>query len=457
VSKTVKILIALALALAVATPAMAAFKLNGYYRLQGTAESFERAPGSEQDSATFFDNRLRLKMTNQLNDYVSVVYYMEVDTPWGMQSKGGIGGGGKRGADGVNVETKNAFVDFKIPDTSWKLRTGIQGGGIGGNYQSLVEDDDMAGAKLTGKLGMANVTLLYSKWDEGSDITTVDSYDITGGTLTGSDITGADITENTTTIDGGKTVWDDTDYYAVDVNAQINEQFKLGGSVAYIDNNATAVDTEDTYVGVYGDFRTGNLGIDSFLLYRDLTSNLAGDADGNAFWFDASGKMKLDNGYVKVHFAYTPDDDDATDNNRFAPAAGGFEYHKDNMMLFLTDVYYNNGTQGALALKDAAYAGYGMWFLTVSGKVDLPQGYYARYALGYFSAVEDQTDNDVTTRVADTDLGTEIDAMVGKKFAEKYDVSLRGAYGMLGDFYTAPGLSDPDDIYKVVAMVNVSF
>jgi len=458
VSKTVKILIALALAMVVASPAMAAFKLNGYYRLQATSENFETAAGSQQNTASFIDNRLRFKMTNQLNDYVSVVYYMEVDTPWGESSKGGIGGGGKRGADGVNVETKNAFVDFKIPDTSLKLRTGLQGGGIGGNFASLVEDDDMAAAKLTGKLGMANFTLLYSKWDEGkatSKDTTTYAINNGGGAVANGDTVTA--TTTTATTDGGRKVWDDVDYYAADVNAQVNEQFKIGGSLAYIDDNSTAFDVEETYAGVYGNYAFGNMAVSSFFLYGDFTNDDPAKQDGSSVWFDAAGKMKLDNGYVKVHFAYTPDDDDANEVNTFNAAKGGFEYHSDNMSLFLTDVYYNNGTQGALALKDAAYKGYGLWFLTVSGKVDLPQDYYARYALGYFSALEDTTNGDAATKKTDTDLGTEIDAMVGKKFAEKYDVSLRGSYGLLGDFYSVAGKDDADDIYKVVAMVNVSF
>ncbi len=34
------------------------------------------------------DNRLRMAYKNQLNDYLYFVYYAEVDTPWGQNSKG---------------------------------------------------------------------------------------------------------------------------------------------------------------------------------------------------------------------------------------------------------------------------------------------------------------------------------------------------------------------------------
>lgn len=423
-SKTVKILIALVVALAVATPAMSAFKLNGYYRLQGDATSLNRAENTESDTNTFFDNRLRLKMNYTLNDYISVVYYMEVDTPWGETSKGAVGGGGKRGADGVNVETKNAYVDFKVPDTSWTVRTGVQGGGIGGNFESLVEDDDMAGIKAMGKIGGVNTTFLYSKWDEGD-----------------------------------RRLWDDVDYYAVDANTMVSEQFKLGGSIAYIDDNGSDVD--DYYAGIYANYKMDNMDFGGFFLYRDYNDDTKGVVidSGNAMALDLNGKMGLDNGYVKLHFAYFNDDDKSDEMNTFSPAAGGFEYHKDNLMLFLTDVYYNNAPHTALALSDAAYAGYGLMFLTVSGKVDLPQDYYVRYGAGYFSALEDERNDEAVASREDTDLGAEFAARIGKVFAEKYDVSLRGAYGMLGGFYdaTTAGADDPDDIYKVVGMVNVSF
>jgi hypothetical protein len=432
VSKTVKILIALVVALAVATPAMAAFKLNGYYRLQGTSYSFNRAAGSQTDSSTFFDNRLRLKSTYTLNDYISVVYYAEIDTPWGETSKGGVGGGGQRGADGVNIETKNAYVDFKVPDTSWTVRTGVQGGGIGAPYESLVEDDDMAGVKAMGKIGGVNTTFLYSKWYEND-----------------------------------RNQWDDTDYYAADANMMVTEQFKLGGSLIFLDvngvpNSAADADIEDIYAGLYANYKMDNMDIGGFFLYRNFSDDLSGATidKGDAYVVDLSGKMELDNGYVKLHTAYFSNDDKSDEMNTFSPAAGGFEYHKDNLSLFLTDVFYNNAPHTAFALSDAAYAGYGLIFLTVSGKVDLPQDYYVRYGAGYFSALKDSA-NDAPSS-ADKDgktLGGEVAARIGKVFAEKYDLSLRGAYGFLGNFYnsTNPALDDPDDIYQVVGMVNVSF
>jgi hypothetical protein len=60
-----------------------------------------------------------------------------------------------------------------------------------------------------------------------------------------------------------------------------------------------------------------------------------------------------------------------------------------------------------------------------------------------------------TVALDDKSLGTEAALMIGKKFAEKYDLSLRGSYVFLGDAFDTFG--DLDDPWKAVAMVNVGF
>lgn len=411
-SKFVKVMIALVLTLAVASPALADFKWNGYYRLQMVTQDITDA--SSDDSNQMIDNRLRFKFTNTVNDNISVVYYGEVDTPWGESSKGAIGGGGKVGADGVNIETKNAYVKFKIPSTSFTLTTGIQGIGTGNAFEDLVYSNDMTAAKLSGDVGPAKLTLVYAKWDEGA-----------------------------------RSNWDDTDMYAVTATFGINENVKLTGHVTYQDLNASGGAT-DLYAGVNADVRFGKMGVEGFFLYRMLD----GDdviADGDAFVVDGKFRTILPMGDLKVHAAYFSEDDDDTDNNRFAASSGAWEYHNDNLMIFLQDIYYNNSGGGSRALYDAAYAGYGLWFVTVSGKLSLPSDMYAKYGAGYFSAVDE--DPDGAADRGDADLGFEVAAMIGKKFAEKYDVSLRGAYAAVGDFYG----DDTEDFFKVVGMVNVSY
>lgn len=279
----------------------------------------------------------------------------------------------------------------------------------------------MAGLNAAGDLGPVKVDFMYSKFNEGV-----------------------------------KTTWDDVDFYGLNLGMKAGDTVGLKAFLGYKDDNAAQ--NTDMFVGLNGDVKIADIGLEAFVLYKSLVADDgtgAVDEEGSAWVADLKGKMKMPFGNMKAHFAYFSADDDATDKNTFDPAYGAYEYASDNLMIFLTDVYYNNGGQGGLAIKDAAYEGYGLMLLTVSGDVKMGNDMYAKYGAGYFAAVDNTTNNEVATTKS-KDLGFEVDAMIGKKFAEKYDLSLRGAYAVAGDFYKV-GTDSPDDMFKVVAMLNVGF
>ena len=128
-NKVLKTLLVLGLAVAVATPALAEFKFNGYFRT-AMYSTIHKDGTEEGNSQAFTTQRFRGKLTYTLNENVAVVYYGEVDTDWGIDSavnapdNKGRGGGGDRGADGINVETKNIYLDTKFDDTT--VRLGVQ-------------------------------------------------------------------------------------------------------------------------------------------------------------------------------------------------------------------------------------------------------------------------------------------------------------------------------------------
>lgn len=416
-SRFLKVMIALLAIAAVAAPAMAEVKLNGYYRLQGTMQSFT----ADQDAQSFVDQRLRMKVTDQLNDNVSVVWYGEYDAPFGVTGgKTVAGAGGKLSADGVGIETKNFYVDFKVPNSSWAVRTGIQGFGWG-RYEDFVTDDDMNGIKASGTAGPVKLTAGWFKWDEGA-------YNLA----------------------------DDIDFYTLQGEVKANDQITVGATVGLVANNSlaakngTAAKTDDYYYGVYADFTPGKIGFSGDFLVRSSSPQDNGE-DGTAYMLNLYAKAALGSaGHIKAHAVYIPADDSDTGVDRFSANQAAFEFHNDNLQIFGTDVYYNNGSQGGLAAY-ASYAGYGLMGLAVSGDYKLPEAAYLKYGVGYFMVADDAPDSAV--KANGSDLGTEVSAMVGKKFAEKYDLSLRGSYGFMGDYYG----DNVDDAYKVVTMLNVSF
>lgn len=411
--KMMKAVLVMALVLALATPALAELKLNGYYRVQMTGQDLSLS--KDGDTSSFVDQRIRLKLTNQFNENVSLVYFGEVDTPWGEPSKGGIGAGGQQSADGVNFETKNVYLNVK--SLGWDYTVGIQN--MGDNAADIVIDNDVAGITAKTKMGMFDLGLRYAKLFENGD----------------------------------RSKWNDEDMYAVQTGFTLSDAARIGFDVFYFDDNAT--ESEQGYASIDGNFNFGPANVTGFVLYGQQDGDLPGALDGENWAASAQFLTKVGNGNFSVRGIYFKDADGDADDVLFTDDHGtGFQFYQEGLMIFLTDIYYNNGSQGAKFL-DAVAGGHGLSALTLKGNLGFGDGYYLKYAAGAFMANEEQG---ITRKADDKYMGTELDLMVGKKIYEKVDLSLRGAYAFLGDFYdNFGGVSDPEDPWKVVAMLNVGF
>ena len=460
---------AAALALvALAAPAMADSQISGYYRMQAMTDTVNGAPADNKKAESQIDQRFRLRYQNNLNEYVHFVYFGEVDAAFGQTSKGAIGGGGKSSADGVNVETKNVYLDFKIPDSIFSFRLGTQG--FGDNFQNVFVADDMSGVQanmaFTPALG---TTLAYFKFDEGTS----------------------------------KTKWDDVDLYALKNKLKVNDNFNLNFDFYYLDDNRDAParaaaldvlvsgdtdndgvldagevwiygdrgvvnevpDTDLYTVGVSADAKLGTIGLDGFVAYQLGEKEFIARTEDIDAWV-ASAKAKMDIGAAKtgLRLTYYSEDDSAQDDGSFGEiAAGAFQFAGENLSIFYSDVFYNNTSGGRHAITDAAEAGYGLFAVNATADFKFPSDYYLKTGAGYFMSLEDQVSlptpaaTALTKKQGET-LGFEVAARVGTIVAKKVDVSLNGAYAFLGDFYdAAPGGQDPDNMYKLNFMVNVPF
>ncbi|AGW13932.1 outer membrane homotrimeric porin [Megalodesulfovibrio gigas] len=91
--------------------------------------------------------RTRLQVDFVASENLKGIVLLEIgDTRWGDAKADGRGAGGALGADGVNLETKRAFIQVTIPDTELLLSMGILGmAGPGPIAGSPLFDDDVAG------------------------------------------------------------------------------------------------------------------------------------------------------------------------------------------------------------------------------------------------------------------------------------------------------------------------
>lgn len=379
--KVMKAVLVAALVLAMAAPAMAEIKLNGYFRVQGNI--YDNDVTSDQ----FFVQRTRFKLTDQLNENVKLVYYVEADNDWGQSGKGAIGGGAKLGNDGVLIETKHAYVETNYD--GFTTTVGLQWFGDG--FNSFYLDDDAAGITVAKDFGGFNVNAWYAKFDESV-----------------------------------KTTWSDYDAYGATFGIAASDALSLDAKVNYYDNNR---DEETTLVyGLGAGFKiSDSMSLNALVAFEKWEEDVSAGADGSTWFTDIALKAGFDGGDVKLRGFYSPAGDNANDAVHMV---SDFGFYEDNLILLGYDASATN--QG----KDGNYSssltsGYGLVALTLSGNYQLPSDFYLKYGVGYFAAEDDTV---AGVKVADKEIGTEFALRVGKKFLGNVDLSVRGSFLSAGDF-----------------------
>ncbi len=164
--------------LTVAMPALADLNINygGQFRVRfensnnvvdGTQSQFSTNYNSD-DNRCYIDQRMRMRIVISSSENLKLVTKWELgDTKWGdPQGRVGPGSGGGVGADGVSLETKNIYVEFKIPNTPITTTMGIQTMVL---LDSWVIDDDFAGAVFTGKFEPFTASLGYIAAQRGAE------------------------------------------------------------------------------------------------------------------------------------------------------------------------------------------------------------------------------------------------------------------------------------------------
>ena len=155
-------------------------------------------PVADSPTKSFFDTRLRLYWDFRPSELMRVHYRMEigdvrfggcessdVDCETGSDVSGnlvpviGPGAGGGVGADGVNVETKNIFMEMTLPLI---LGLSFRGGifGYGDRYDFNILADDFAGLQLNYRRRDVSAHLVYLKFFEGDTRDNADDSDWVG-------------------------------------------------------------------------------------------------------------------------------------------------------------------------------------------------------------------------------------------------------------------------------------
>ncbi len=209
--------------------------IGGNYRLRGIIHNMQDgyfgAPsiGDADDLQRFLDTRLRLSFDLRPNPMIRLNYQLEIgDITFGANNPPivdddgrrleNVGGGGA-GSDGVNLETKNAYIDIQLP---WVSGLSFRGGilGWGDQFDWTILATDFTGLQVTYQREAWWSQLTYLKFAEGS--------------LRDSD---------------------DSDWFALDTRYAFSPQTTLTGSVYFWnddanDNSQTGDDAYQVYAGL---------------------------------------------------------------------------------------------------------------------------------------------------------------------------------------------------------------
>lgn len=419
-SKVMAALVTLGLAAAVAAPAMAlenqiSGAFTSFYDLSNYSANFgQKNPAKDAPTENYFVQRVRLGYTAKATDDVKLVTKFELDYAfWGNNSyTTGRNTGGALGADSVNIETKNLYLDLNLP---YHLNTRIGMQGYYDSFKGFIFDADMAGILLSHEYENAGVALGFFRFGDRTNTPTDYSNLDTIGKYT-------------------------QDMLSLDGKYNISKATKIGAAYYYFsDNRATPADVKVHTIGLNGETLVGPVTLSGFVLTQ--FGDLSNTQKAKGFAFNIGGKMPLAGGTIRSELIYAGGGKNALyiPKGSIGAEGGGF-YHSEMIMLnrdknattLDTAIVYdsNNNNQGVIM----GSLGYDYNFTSkLSGSVNAG-----------FAAVA--KDNATLGSHKTNYLGTEINCEANYKILPTVTFGARAGYVVLGDYFKGTGADNPYDV-----------
>jgi hypothetical protein len=441
-SKVLAALVTMGLATAAATPALALenqfsgsftafYDLSNYGNFYGQKDPLKNAPDENS-----FVQRARLGYTAKASESVKLVTKFELDYKyWGNSSyTTGRNTGGAIGADSINIETKNIYLELAYPNLNTKI--GMQG--VTDAFKGTIFDADMAGVLLGHDYKNASVGAGFFRWSDSASVGL-----------------------------GKKTY----DMIMLDAKYNLNKDIKVGAAYYYISDDRPNADTI-TPVGVPSGFtangdpiyasvtttanpanaaKVHTLGLNAEGVFGPLTVNgfalsqfgdLSATQKAKGYELNAGAKLNLGAaGTVRCELLYAPGG-----KNTVYAADGGYEggaFYDNEMIILGRDK--NAFTNDAAIVFNVSNNNQGVFFGSAGYDYTFNDKLSASANLGS-AWVSDNINNKGTG----DHLGTEINAETNYKLTPAVTLGARAGYVILGDYYDNSNADNPYDI-KLIA------
>jgi hypothetical protein len=470
------ILLAAALVAAMVAPAVAGTDINGYYRAKEWVSNFHTngTPVLAKDAPTnaYVEQRLRLRFASG-EENVKAVAFFEIDfSSWGDTAGSSVAQaernkGGALGGDKINLETKNVYVWFKVPNTPVDFTVGLQTQTDA--YAGLLYGGaDMAGVFMNGKFEPVTLTLGMAK-----------------------------LYENDTT------KWDDMSLYVASAKFSPTKVVKLGLNFYFLQDDTEKIATnlpaggagtggqgavwnalpagtnkkKIYFPGVDVAFNAGPATLSGFFVYNfgKIEYTVPGgnpDIDIKGFAADARIDLNAGPGKLFVEGLYISGGDNVakevksivTFSDFDASPGGNSAFSRTGMSILLNNADAINTSESLVGSRTVVAAGSTSPALGGRGLIHAATGFSMKVGprlttavgLGYLRANKLQLSD--TTKKGKT-LGTEVNANVSYNIMKGLDFGVYGAYAWLGDYFesTTVGAVDPDNAWSGNLRLNYAF
>lgn len=431
-----------ALTAATAVPAMAfENEFHGMYRFKASMTNMPGAQtatiANDPQTKGFFEQRARLMYVAKASDDLKLVTHFELDySKFGDASYGlARNNGAALGADEINLETKNIYLDFNIP-TANKINFKVGMQPWVDSYGGLVVNADMAGILASAKYGNLANSIGFFRFDDKAAVS-------------------------------GKNT---RDFFVIDSKYNLTKDFRIGASYYLLnDDMEAAVATDPTraaktsifhMLGLNAQAKAGIATIDGGLVYQFGNLEAPVNKHQTAFAGYAGSKLAVGPGTFNIVAAYTSGDSSANGGNAFksvhnTTSASYSEntFYGANMHLLLRSKYEIN--YGSYAIASSNNQNQGMTIGSLGYDMKFTDKLYGNANVG-FGAVSKDTGKTHKSKY----LGTELNAEVGYKLADNLNVSVLGAFMKLGDYYDGKGVpagKKPNDPFYTTLMLNYVF
>jgi len=426
-------LVALIAVMALVVPSYAAeMKINGMNHIRAISRDNYDGDDDTNDNSNYITQRFRMYFTSIASENLKLVYKNEIDIEWGDQgSTASRNSGGGVAADAVNLETKNIYVEFMVPDTPVKATLGLQGITL---HQGWAISNDIAAARF----------------DMNFDPVVLTAYWAGAAGLEGGDTASSDDVWHIV-VSGG--------YKAENMDARLTLAYEKGA------NDTTTADqpeSNDFYLlmGEFGmSFDMVSFNVIAGLNFGEADGSGASSAtnrDYSGYMFQANVDFALDLATLGLQFIYASGDKEGDFDDDFRGLTGeavawgpeiitnGYFYDRDALL----------GQIGGTAFTAGDETPNNLISLGVGADLKPADNTTIYLDLYWIGMVEDRT----VGGSKEDEIGIEFDARLAQKIYPNLTFNVVAAYLLAEDGYgTYLGSESGDDAYQVGLGVDYSF